>query len=248
MNRILATRVTLLLAAALALTASATSENRLRTIGPGGGGALFHPTISPHDPRTVLVACDMTGSYITTDAGDHWHVFNLGLQVQCFLFDPIDPRVIYAKSGALFRTTDGGMTWAQFFPSTVTKITMGDDHAAPTLHVASGPRGEIGAMAIDPGDFRVLYLAIESALWTSIDGGAAWQKSAALPSRRDRYGSTRARARPTAPSTWPIPCIVDRPVSGAAGRPPASSRTSRGLPHASMRPRPARSSYPLMAE
>src|SRR6266849_7316255 len=62
-------------------------------IGPGGGGAQFIPTISPHDPRTVLVACDMTGSYITTDAGGRWHIFNLGLSAQFFLFDPIDPRV-----------------------------------------------------------------------------------------------------------------------------------------------------------
>src|SRR5256885_2758842 len=40
-----------------------------RIIGPGGGGATFHPSISPHDPQTVLVSCDMTGSYITHDAG-----------------------------------------------------------------------------------------------------------------------------------------------------------------------------------
>ena len=194
MNRILATRVTLLLAAALALTASATSENRLRTIGPGGGGALFHPTISPHDPRTALVACDMTGSYITTDAGGRWHSFNLGLSVHFFLFDPIDPRVIYAQAGALFRSTDGGRTSARFLPSTVTKITMGDDHAAPTLHVASGPRGDITAMAIDPRDSRVLYLAIESALWTSLDGGATWQKSAHLPGRaRKMWIDSRSR-------------------------------------------------------
>jgi hypothetical protein len=38
-------------------------------VGQGGGGATFHPTISPHDPNTVLVACDMTGAYITRDGG-----------------------------------------------------------------------------------------------------------------------------------------------------------------------------------
>ncbi len=186
MNRILLKRLTLVLAAALALTASAPPADRWRAIGPGGGGALFHPTISPHDPRTALVACDMTGSYITTDAGGRWHIFNLGLPARFFLFDPIDQRVIYANAGALFRSTDGGRTWARFFPSTITKITMGDDHAAPTLQVASGPRGEIGAMAIDPSDSRVMHLGIESALWTSLDGGATWQKSADLPGRARR--------------------------------------------------------------
>lgn len=33
-----------------------------RVIGPGGGGSMFYPTISPHDAARVLVACDMTGS------------------------------------------------------------------------------------------------------------------------------------------------------------------------------------------
>src|SRR5713101_1993178 len=158
MTRTLVKRLTLVLAAALALTASGPREDRWRGIGPGGGGALFYPTVSPHDPRTALVSCDMTGNYITTDAGGRWRGFNLGSPVQFFLFDPVDPRVIYANAGALFRSSDGGTTWARFFPSTVAKITMGDDHAAPTLQVASGPRGEIGAMAIDPSDSRVLHL------------------------------------------------------------------------------------------
>jgi photosystem II stability/assembly factor-like uncharacterized protein len=186
MNRTLLKRLTLVLAAALALTASTPREDRWRIIGPGGGGALFHPTVSPHDPRTALVSCDMTGNYITTDAGGRWRIFNLGGPVQFFLFDPLDPRVIYAKAGALFRSADGGATWVRFFPSAVAKVTMGDDHASHTLHGASGPRGDIGAMAIDPEDSRVLYLGLDLALWTSADGGATWQKSADLPGRARR--------------------------------------------------------------
>jgi photosystem II stability/assembly factor-like uncharacterized protein len=183
MNRALAKRLTVVVAAALALIASAARGDPWRGIGPGGGGAMFQPTVSPHDPRVALVACDMTGNYVTGDAGDRWRMFNLGGPVQFFLFDPLDSRVIYAKAGALFRSSDGGTTWARFFPGTVAKITMGDDHAAITLHGASGPPGEIGAMAIDPGDSRVLYLAIESAIWTSSDGGASWQKFADVPGR-----------------------------------------------------------------
>jgi photosystem II stability/assembly factor-like uncharacterized protein len=186
MNRTLVGRLTLLVASVLALTASAPLEDHWRGLGPGGGGALFHPTVSPHDPRTAIVACDMTGNYITTDAGGQWRSFNLGAPAEFFLFDPADPRVIYAKAGALFRSADGGTTWDRLFPRAVAKITMGDDHASPTFHVASGPRGQIGAMAIDPGDSRFLYLSIDSGLWTSRDGGATWQEAGNLPGEARR--------------------------------------------------------------
>ena len=38
-------------------------------LGPGGGGAQFNPAVSPHDPKRVLVSCDMTGAYLTEDGG-----------------------------------------------------------------------------------------------------------------------------------------------------------------------------------
>ncbi len=171
----------LVLATALPLIASANRVDHWRVIGPGGGGALFHPTVSPHDPRTALVSCDMTGNYMTTDAGGHWRGFNLGAPVRFFLFDPSDAHVIYAQAGALFRSSDGGTTWVRLLPATVTKITMAGDHASQTLRVAGGLWGDIGAMAIDPADSRRLYVTIDSGLWASADGGATWQKSAELP-------------------------------------------------------------------
>ena len=32
-----------------------------RIIGPGGGGTMIAPTISPHDSNIVIEHCDMTG-------------------------------------------------------------------------------------------------------------------------------------------------------------------------------------------
>ena len=40
-----------------------------KVIGPGGGGGILLPTISPFDENFVLTHCDMTGAYVTYDGG-----------------------------------------------------------------------------------------------------------------------------------------------------------------------------------
>src|SRR5215471_10885773 len=173
-------RLTLLFAA-LALAAPAPTW---RIIGPGGGGTLFWPTISPHDPNVVLTACDMTGGYITRDAGRTWRMFSLGAPPRFFVFDPLNPKVFYASANGLFRTTDAGATWTRFYPRTaeIEKATMGDDHAEARLVYPTEPQGQITALAIDPADSASLTIAVtaagKSALWQSLDTGASWRKIA----------------------------------------------------------------------
>ena len=183
----------LLLGACLALAAPAPRFDAWRVIGPGGGGAIFNPSVSPHDPRTVLVACDMSGSYISHDAGASWRMFNLRERVRFFVFDPIDPHVIYAKAGSLFRSSDDGATWRAVWPrpGNIRNIWLGDDHAEATLDTAVEPRGEITALAVDPNDSKSLYIGVTgdrrtSALWFSSDAGASWQKTADLPGGASR--------------------------------------------------------------
>src|SRR5215470_4190655 len=89
----------------------ASRPGNFRVIGPGGGGAMFHPTVSPHDANTVLIACDMTGAYVTHDGGESWRMFNLRGDVRFFVFDPIDPHTMYAKATGLWRSTDNGESW-----------------------------------------------------------------------------------------------------------------------------------------
>ena len=96
--------------------ASGARLDRWEVIGPGGGGTMTHPTISPHDPKVVLVGCDMTGAYITYDGGESWRMFNLGTGVSSFAFDPKDPDVIYAGNPALLRSSDRGRTWWMVLP------------------------------------------------------------------------------------------------------------------------------------
>src|SRR5258708_16750946 len=129
-----------------------------RIIGPGGGGSLYHPTISPHDSRTALVACDMTGAYLTHDGGATWRIVNLGDTVQFFVFDPLDANVIYAAAGGIFRSLDAGGTRKRFFPRALQTGT-GDDHAARGLRSGGVSIQPATALAIDPADSPSLYIA-----------------------------------------------------------------------------------------
>src|SRR5256712_2336601 len=165
-----------------------------KIIGPGGGGAMFHPTVSPHDPNTVLVSWDMTGSYITHDAGKSWRMFNLRGVVQFFVFDPLDRKVIYAQSNGLWRSQDEGETWRLIYPSpsSVKGIKMSSDHSDEDLIAEPNPLGAISAMAIDPSDSEIFYVAAGDrkkgmfALFTSRDGGQNWASEGELPGLADQ--------------------------------------------------------------
>lgn len=156
-------------------------------IGPGGGGAMFNPSISPHDPNTVLVSCDMTGSYITHDGGRSWRMFNLRGVVEFFVFDPLDPKTMYAYATGLWRSVDGGERWDLVYPnpSAVKGVNMNSDHADEKIVADPDPLGHIAAMAIDPANSNILYAAAGTkespALFVSSDSGKNWRNQTGLP-------------------------------------------------------------------
>ena len=158
-----------------------------RIIGPGGGGAMFNPTISPHDANTVLISCDMTGSYITHDGGRTWRMFNLRGVVDFFVFDPLDPKTMYANATGLWRSTDGGGKWNLVYPnpSAVKGVKMNSDHADEIILADPDPLGLIVAMAIDPANSKIIYVAAgaktSASLFESRDSGKSWQKQVSLP-------------------------------------------------------------------
>jgi photosystem II stability/assembly factor-like uncharacterized protein len=177
----------LILFISLVGTTFAVRPGDFKVLGPGGGGAMFNPTISPHDPNTVLISCDMTGSYITHDGGQSWRMFNLRGVTRFFVFDPIDPKVIYAQGISLWRSTDGGESWHLIYPnpSNIKNIVMRSDHSDEELVADPDPLGTIVALAIDPSDSKILYVAAgdknHEALFISRDWGASWKSLATLP-------------------------------------------------------------------
>jgi BNR/Asp-box repeat len=179
-------RLSLLFSFAAAVFAQRPGDFKI--VGPGGGGAMFRPQVSPHDPNTVLVACDMTGAYITHDGGKSWRMFNLRGVAEFFVFDPTDKNVIYVKSTGLWRSQDNGETWKLIYPkpNAVKGIEMSSDHSDEDILAAPDPLGNISAMAIDPDNSKVLYAAAGDrtkgpfGLYISRDAGESWSKLSGL--------------------------------------------------------------------
>ena len=156
-------------------------------IGAGGGGAMFNPAVSPTNPELAFVSCDMTGSYITENGGSTWRMFNLRGGVDFFAFDPRDPKIVYANSSALFRSTDAGKTWNAIYPppSEIAGIVSKGDHASEVIVTKDSTNRKVLALAVDPSDGNKLYAAIsidrEIGFYFSDDHAATWTKERILP-------------------------------------------------------------------
>ena len=171
-----------------------------RVLGPGGGGAQFNPTVSPVDPNLVLVSCDMTGAYISTNGGDSWRMFNLRGVVRFFVPDPVDSNIIYAATQGLYRSSDKGRTWKLIYPKPdqVARVLMVGDHGDERIVVRDGSQPRIDALAVDPSRSSTLFAVIskekKSGLYRSGDAAATWELLGELPS-----GGTRIYVDPSSP-------------------------------------------------
>src|SRR4051812_20970857 len=125
-------------------------------VGYGGGGAMFYPAVSPHNPDYAFVACDMGGSYVTHNGGQSWRMFNLRSPVDFFVFDPIDSNTVYANSIALFKSTDRGNTWKVSYPaaSEINGVVARGDHAQEVVVTKDSTIRHVLAFAVDPEDSK----------------------------------------------------------------------------------------------
>ncbi len=136
-----------------------------RVIGPGGAGSHYIPTISPHDPETVLTCSDMTGAYISHDGGNTWRQFNLRTRVDSYAFDPSKPGVIYAGSSGLFRSEDNGKTWKLILPvpeSVIEEIKVGDEADNRYITNDDWPGGKVQAVFVDPEQSAHIYAGVNT--------------------------------------------------------------------------------------
>jgi photosystem II stability/assembly factor-like uncharacterized protein len=154
--------------------------------GYGGGGAMFFPAVSPFNADFAFVACDMTGTFVTYNGGQSWRMFCLHGPVKYFVFDPVDSNIVYAKSIALFKSTDRGNTWNILYPgpSEIKGIVAKGDHAEEIIITNDSTRRNVLAMAVDPGNSKKLYAAISInktvGFYSSNDQGSNWTQETEL--------------------------------------------------------------------
>lgn len=134
-----------------------------KSVGIGGGGAFFSPSISPHNPAEIFVGSDMSNHFRTTDFGKTWKLTHFS-ELQVYRDSPkvqftSDPNLLYmidytGEAGRPVRSTDGGKTWSP---------------------LASDPTGEEAwSIAADPTGTSRLFVTSYNTLWFSNNGGASF--------------------------------------------------------------------------
>ena len=153
------------------------SSSAWKVIGPGGGGGVMKPTISPFDDNFVMVHCDMTAAYISLDGGENWNAKNLWNVPEDFEFDPVDPQTVYVATrgfrhsedrgsgfSMLYMSNDKGKSWEILFPD-VQKAKKGFEKLQsydlkPSDVIEGAIDATIEKIAVDPSNNQIIYMGL----------------------------------------------------------------------------------------
>ncbi len=158
---------------------------------------LKHLVLDPTDPQRLFLAAVVRSrgaaegrlhGYIarTIDGGGEWELVKTGVEPQCLLIDPLDPRRIYAGNrnfsgidypNALYRSIDGGDTWTSLDQSVFLQSPGSRDGDR-------GVRVYLSCLAADPNRPGTIFAALQEegydvsngrGLLVSRDRGDTWE-------------------------------------------------------------------------
>lgn len=144
--------------------------------GMGGGGAMYAPSISPHDSDLMFVSCDMGGFYRSDDGGASWQMINFteinGSTAARPVFDPTNSNIVYAASSSwagtyIMVSNDAGLNW-----DTLTQ--------EPPWSESNGYNVNMG---IDPEIGNVLFFGAEDNSYISHNSGVSWTECSGISGR-----------------------------------------------------------------
>lgn len=166
------------------------------SLGPGVEPNLHIYRLRMH-PKSGNLYCLITGlrskdNYFTapggvwksTDGGDTWKSISIDVNFVWwstnFVWDPDDEDVMYVSAGSseghwmkggIYKTTDGGRSWAHVLTDKMIQHVAGGDSYEQTM-----------AVAVHPQNSRLVYAGTtRNGLLYSLDGGATWRHYAEFP-------------------------------------------------------------------
>ena len=123
----------------------------------------------PHDPDLLLAEFGTTFA-LSRDGGASWQATpTLGgssTELGTIRFDPLRPGTAYVAEsfGGVWRMSDGGTSWDRVLS---TRVNLGG--GAFTYRNVMG-------LEIDPSDSEVMYVAMDTTMMRTVNGGASWEE------------------------------------------------------------------------
>ena len=121
--------------------------------------------VYPDNPHRILAGAD-TGVYRSEDSGATWEKMwspMEGMPIWSVAIDPVDTQTIFVgvKPAALFRSRDGGSSWAKLPVDMAQQCQIG-----PPM---------VTKLMVDPQDHRIVWAGVEvDGVYRSLDGGDTW--------------------------------------------------------------------------
>lgn len=149
------------------------------SVGPGNiTGCALDVAVDPYDANRLYAAMSDGGVWMLDDMSDMaargWRPLTDGqpsLKIKAFALSPSDSRVLYYidESGSLYRSDNRGSSWDLANPISV---------------------GQANRIVVSPYEHLQLWVASNTGLWASNDGGSTW-RAGSISSRTLRNGDIR---------------------------------------------------------